>query len=273
VADQLWVSQNTHQGRYDITTGALVPGISIDQEGKFPAPFDDSAHDRVFLMWDHQVKGFDQAGQYIGPTIAPPSIVEDNFINVWSTPDGKAIVVSSSADGTHLYDAATGARLNASGAPLVRSVVGRNGIAIGSTLDGGLYVFDPYTLELQDELPGTHGYAEELYLSDDESILVVGNESDGIRLYDVAGRTQIGDAIPYFEGSIGLASLRPDGMELAIAAGDLGVVIWDLDPAHWLDAACSLAGRNLTHTEWDLYIGDLAEYHESCVGGRANRID
>ena len=60
--------------------------------------------------------------------------------------------------------------------------------------------------------------------------------------------------------------MRPDGKELAIPSGDLGIVLWDLDPQHWLDAACSLAGRNLTPEEWDQYLGAFGEYHESCNG-------
>ena len=32
------------------------------------------------------------------------------------------------------------------------------------------------------------------------------------------------------------------------------MLVWDLDPQHWLDAACLLAGRNLTPQEWDSAI-------------------
>jgi hypothetical protein len=41
-------------------------------------------------------------------------------------------------------------------------------------------------------------------------------------------------------------------------------VIWNLDPSHWAEAACDLAGRNLTEDEWQTYIGDLAEYNNTC---------
>ena len=52
----------------------------------------------------------------------------------------------------------------------------------------------------------------------------------------------------------------------AAADTEQGIVVWDLDPAHWVDAACQLAGRNLTHAEWDQYIGDLAPYRQTCPG-------
>ena len=54
-------------------------------------------------------------------------------------------------------------------------------------------------------------------------------------------------------------------MELAIGGGfGQDFLVWDLDPEHWVTAACELAGRSLTQDEWDTYIGDLAEYHETC---------
>ena len=107
------------------------------------------------------------------------------------------------------------------------------------------------TLEKLGELPGLHGYAEHLTLNADGTTLAAENESDGIRIYDVPSRSQLGETIPYVDGALGYFAMRPDGLELAIPYGDLGLVLWDLDPQHWLDAACSLAGRNLSPQEWD----------------------
>jgi hypothetical protein len=59
------------------------------------------------------------------------------------------------------------------------------------------------------------------------------------------------------------ASFSPDGMELAVDT-EQGIVVWDLDPEHWVAAACGIAGRNLTEFEWEQYIGDLAPYRATC---------
>ena len=40
--------------------------------------------------------------------------------------------------------------------------------------------------------------------------------------------------------------------------------IWDLDPTSWIDAACRLAGRNLSAEELATNIGPLAEYRPTC---------
>ena len=169
-----------------------------------------------------------------------------------------------------MYDAVTGAELDVPPLPLVASVVSPNGVAVGSTVEGDLWIFDPDTLEKLDELPGLHGYAELLTLNADGTTLAAENESDGIRIYDVPSRTQIGENIPDVDGALGYFAMRPDGKELAVPYGDLGLVLWDLDPHHWLDAACALAGRNLTPDEWDQYLSAFGDYHESCDGDLAN---
>jgi len=60
-----------------------------------------------------------------------------------------------------------------------------------------------------------------------------------------------------------MPALRADGLQAAVPTKD-GVAIWDLDPDHWVAAACQMAGRNLTREEWGTYIGDLAEYRKTC---------
>ena len=95
--------------------------------------------------------------------------------------------------------------------------------------------------------------------------MVLGGDAK-LRFYDVASRTQLGDpidiAFDVTEGDPG-AVLRDDGLRAAAETGQ-GIVVWDLDPARRLDAACQLASRNLTHSEWDQYIGDLAPYRANC---------
>ena len=105
-----------------------------------------------------------------------------------------------------------------------------------------------------------------MWLSDDAKRLMV---ADGLltttmRVYDVATRTLLGDPIVHESGTeLGWAAIRPDGLEVAVDT-DEGIVVWDLDPAHWVEAVCQSVGRNLTHAEWDEYVGDLAAYRSTC---------
>jgi hypothetical protein len=59
------------------------------------------------------------------------------------------------------------------------------------------------------------------------------------------------------------ATLRPDGGQLAVAT-EHGVQLWDLDPGAWRDAACRLAGRNLSRDEWDRYMPPDEPYRATC---------
>jgi hypothetical protein len=61
--------------------------------------------------------------------------------------------------------------------------------------------------------------------------------------------SDLGDPISTSAPLIYPAFLRPDGMTLAVTDA-AGVAVWDLNPEHLADAACAVAGRNLTQTEW-----------------------
>ncbi|MGH2475505.1 MAG: hypothetical protein ACRDIL_09590, partial [Candidatus Limnocylindrales bacterium] len=69
-----------------------------------------------------------------------------------------------------------------------------------------------------------------------------------------------------FAFGLGSSVLRDDGEAMAIQT-DQGTVVWDLDPDSLADAACRIAGRNLTRAEWDEHIGALAPYRELCPDG------
>ena len=42
------------------------------------------------------------------------------------------------------------------------------------------------------------------------------------------------------------------------------VQICDLDPETMQEAACRLAGRNLTEAEWSAYLTDFGEHRDLC---------
>ena len=80
----------------------------------------------------------------------------------------------------------------------------------------------------------------------------------------VTGRTPSTYAtylIEHYQGS--RPAFAPDGRSLAVPSYDGTTAIWDLEPDHWLDAACDLVGRNLTRDEWEQYLGRF-DYRETC---------
>ncbi len=118
--------------------------------------------------------------------------------------------------------------------------------------------------------PAPDVFFERMELSDDEQRMLALGEDNQVRLYDVAARTQLGTEIPSEAparatglGWLTSAALLGDGLAAATST-DGGIVVWDLDPARWSEAACELASRNLTREEWETYIGDLASYRATC---------
>lgn len=87
---------------------------------------------------------------------------------------------------------------------------------------------------------------------------------------DPIGRELVGGRTPFtfttfdiehYQGS--RPAFSPDGRKLATPTFDGTTSIWDLEPASWLRAACAVAGRDLTRTEWEQHFGDRP-YRPSC---------
>ena len=95
------------------------------------------------------------------------------------------------------------------------------------------------------------------------------------RLWDAATGTAIGQQLvdgktPFTNATFFLERFQgrrpafsPDGRSVVVPSFDGITAVWDLDPDHWLAAACQLVGRNLTAEEWDQYMGRLP-YRQTC---------
>jgi WD40 repeat protein len=183
-------------------------------------------------------------------------------------------MMAPSADGTRLYvmydlgrgvyefDVASGRQLQWDSDTSINSVAvaGDGPVAIGH-IDGAVTLHDSDDLTVVGTLPGARSFASVGYDGDGRFLVVNGGDGT-MALYDVARRQRMGDPIDI--GNAG-AVLRPDGMEIAVGHSDHpSVTLWSLDPKTLTGAACHIAGRNLSRTEWDTYIGDLASYHATC---------
>ena len=114
----------------------------------------------------------------------------------------------------------------------------------------------------------------------DGSLIAIHGNDRIAAIYDVATGVQIGGPITIAADERNIARLSPDGRWLAVGGqpnandgiqpGDTvdqrATQIWDLDPAHWMSAACRVAGRNLTREEWTAHVGTLAPYRSTCPG-------
>jgi hypothetical protein len=260
------VAEDGTIGRYDLTLRRPV-GRRIDPGHEFDGVWVDA--DRVVVTWPNDdgtssVQAFSlDSGQPVAPAftmelcgISNAAITPDFVYTGGVCLDNEFRVERRDRDSLEpIGEAAIG----------FSNVTASGGVVIASTDDGQVFEVDPIMLEpIGLPFPATNGMISNLALDEAGRILMVRGEDEMVRFYDVASRTQLGDAIDtdVWGGWAGSA-LRGDGQQAAMSTGQ-GIVVWDLDPDHWVEAACQIAGRNLTHAEWDQYIGDLAPYRQTC---------
>jgi DNA-binding SARP family transcriptional activator/WD40 repeat protein len=142
------------------------------------------------------------------------------------SPDGRRVAVTGRRGQVALVDAASGELLR-------RPVSGHDGpvASIAYSRDGGTIA--------------TGG--------DDGRVSVWDGESGGLLSSTVVGRA----------GAAVYVGFEPDLTTVVAANGDGDVFEFDTRVQHWIDVACSVAGRNLTETEWRETFGDLP-YRPTC---------
>jgi hypothetical protein len=252
-------------GRYDVTSGQPV-GSPVNLDHDFDRVWVDG--DRVVVTWSVDEESFVQVFDLeSGQPVAPEFTTEGFLITNIAISSEFIYTAGYGIDYKFRVERRDRDSLEALGQPAVGfgNVATGGGVVIATTDDGRVLEVDPITLEpIGLPFAATNGTTNSLALDDAGRILVVSGDDEMLRFYDVASRTQLGDAIDTdVWGGDGGAVLRSDGLQAAVITSQ-GIVAWDLDPDHWIEAACRLAGRNLTHAEWDQYIGDLAPYHLTC---------
>ena len=205
------------------------------------------------------------AGQRSEPTL---ELDECGWVaSVSSTADGRRIAVTSSGPtgwATAIHDADTGEQLVGPLLGPLTTTIGPGDLLVGGDSTGAVTQYDLDTLDPIGTFPGARGVIDQLGFSADGTLLVVGSRNQILSIYDVATRTRLGDPIVTdapFDGPKG--ELRPDGNAVAIN-GRAGLTVWNLEPDRLADAACRLAGRNLTPAEWNAYLGNLGAYRTTC---------
>jgi DNA-binding SARP family transcriptional activator/WD40 repeat protein len=212
------------------------------------------------------VRTFDlEAGRLTGPAIQFDDCVWVESVSAAADMSRVAVTYTGQTGSpTVVLDGTTGNRIGPPLSGFSSSIIAPNGTLVGAGFTGEVIQYDLRTLAPIGTFPGARGRIDQLMFSADGSLLMVGSRNQLLSIYDVATRTRLGDPIGTdgpFDGPKG--ALRPDGRAVAVNHGD-EFTIWDLDPDHLAAAACRLAGRNLTPTEWQTYLGHPEEYRATC---------
>ena len=207
--------------------------------------------------------------QRVQPTISARGLL----MSVSATSDGDRIVVTSATGSgdrarfaTNVYEGGTGAKVGDTLIGPSITSVSLDGTLVGA-LEGTITRYDLATMQPMGSFPAARGEVNSLQFSRDGKVLLATSNDQTVSIYDVASGTRLGDPIPSASPFIVPGFLRPDGDEVVVTERE-GVAVWDIDPARMAEAACELAGRNLTQAEWDTYLGALGPYRTTCPASR-----
>lgn len=201
--------------------------------------------------------------------------------DVTTSADSTELLVTTWSDTgprTTVFDAASGKLLREAPEGIGWPAFTARDEIIGSTFNR-ITRFDAEDFEPLGAIPGVPGGIYTLSVSPDGRTLSVYTLSDTLSMYDLIEGIRLGDpiqvssvgnvvvdpyALPRARTVSGMFS--PDGTELA-ANIPAGIALWDLRPSSQAEAACRMAGRDLTEDEWRAYVADLGPYRSTCGFG------
>jgi WD40 repeat protein len=135
-----------------------------------------------------------------------------------------------------------------------------DGKSVAAATSGGVVVVDLATETSRPPFTSPFGRIDSLAYGQNGSVLATGG-SGHVTLWDVAAGRAIGSPLPVEGETVVAFDSVTD--ELITGSDNGAVVVWQVDPARWTEAACRLAGRTLTLDEWHRYLGNQP-FHPAC---------
>jgi WD40 repeat protein/transcriptional regulator with XRE-family HTH domain len=187
------------------------------------------------------------------------------------SPDGKTLA-SGSADGTvSLWDVPhpfqIGQLSNGQRGSVKSVAFSRDGKTLASgSADGTVSLWDVVSQRLLVTLTGHTGSVTSVAVSPDGKTLASGSADGTVILWNMESGQEL-VTLTGHTGSVTSVAFSPDGNTLASGNADHTISLWTLwhvDTQAWKDQACKVVKRNLTGSEWRIFIGPALPYAPTC---------
>jgi DNA-binding SARP family transcriptional activator/DNA-binding beta-propeller fold protein YncE len=257
-------------GFLDTRTGETFTGVALPHDAV--GIWVNAEGDRTYLARDGgEVWTLDPTtGRRIEPTLQTDG---GEPVNISTSPDGRRVLVTSwnmeFTPDSILFDGETGERIRKGLVGIGLTTLTARGDVVGTFRYTSIVRYDADTFDRIGALPGAPGGLDTVNVTADGRLLSTYSLNNTVTVYDLAGGVQLGGPIPvtgewnYPQGLSYSGVLRADGTELAVNV-PAGIAVWDLRPSSHADAACRMAGRDLTRDEWMAYLSDLGPYRSTC---------
>jgi WD40 repeat protein len=253
----------------DVATGTVTGPMTGGHDGGFISmAFDPNGqrlltggHDRRAIVWEVKT------GRPLLALRHPGHDHDDNDTAAAWSPDGTMVATAGGAGQVALWRASDGKQLATFKAdPLSVSSVAFSPdgslLAAGGTIDKQVTLWDVNTHKLMGRLPHPTVLTTLAFDPRGKTLATVTIHGTA-RLWDVASRRQIGLALPGPSVWFANVGFNANGTQLVTVYQDGTGVVWDVDPDHWKQRACAVAGRSLTRVEWEALLPERG-YQPAC---------
>jgi WD40 repeat protein len=267
----LWNVRPQQQRFRSGATSHLVTGLAFSRDGRTLAVRQRGG--AVLLLETGRGR---QVGQLVPQATDDPQGSDPSF-----SPDGSLLAAGYAKGTVVLWDVPHRRRLGTLGAAapgrvfsVAFSPKGRRLVAVvgedGDSESGDVVLWDLTSHRVAGRILGDHEFGGRQYAAVaftlDAGTLVAGTTTGTIGLWDTSSLHQLGEttAQTRFGGAaVSALTFSRDGGALVASSGS-EAVRWAMSMAGWRQAACSVANRNLTRTEWNALISSTEAYRRTC---------